>query len=831
MRMLLPLFVAAISLVGPATSFSPTPHPDQEAAEQVVRIVDVEIQGAGERSAKIANLLAFKVGDEFRQESINESISWLLKYKSIKVPKVYSEIVSEFELRVIFVVELPDVAWGRLLFEGNEHFERQELLDHSGLLLSQSIGQGRLESFIREWEDFYRQEGFAHVSIQTETTEQEGEVKVLIHEGPEVSISRLNFIGNTRFVGSQLIGLDLEGEMESGTGWFFWSSSTYNPEAIHADITALKKLYREYGYFDVSISVDEPVFYDEGEKVELTFRIHEGEPYIVDSIIFEAVGGSSLQVPEEELQALMHLKPGMVYQRSHLLADLVALRAYFGAKGHPVTLAQSQMEDGFLMINPRQAEQLPEPIVDKKAHRTKLVWRIAEGIPKKIRDVKISGNTNTRDAVIRREIFLEPGDLARTDLADRSKRRLMGQNYYFDAETGAPFVDYQFIPVAGLPELVDLQFQVKEGSGTGNFQFGGGLGSMGSMLMIQYKKSNFDITRPPSSWGSAITEILDGRAFTGGGQQFSLNAMPGTDYSRYSMNFFEPDLFGDHLNRIGFGTTFNRSNLRLRTHDENRTSAALKFSRHFSREWSLWASPGYEIVGMSDFSDGAPEVMLNDLGDHYLHRVSLGSSYNSVIDPFNPKDGMRGGFHVTQGGGALGGDWDYLKAQANFSKFFPLWKDGLGRPWVFSLETAVGRAWPQGDTETIPYTQRFFLGGQSSLRGFYIRRAGDSENDYPLGGESMWRSTVEFSLPMASSLKRGVSGEYEWARLALFLDAGQLGNTFSDLDPMRASAGVSFRIRIPFMPQMPLLLDFGVPILREDEDRERIFTFTFGSMF
>ena len=828
MRLILPVLVAATALLSPLAAYSPTPVPQEEA---VVEIQEIEIRGADDHREQILDFLNIKVGDAYDPERANAWLISLPKYKSITIKDIFIEPLNETSVKLILVVEVPDAIWNRLIFEGLEHLSRQDLMDTSHLQVGQSLNRSRLDSLILAWENQYKQLGFAHVSITVQSTMNPGEVLLVVDEGEEVDIGRINFVGNTRFPGSNLIGLDLIGEMESDTGWFFWATTTYNPEALLGDITAIKVLYQEYGYFDAEVSIDEPVYYDNGEKVQITFRIEEGLPYVVDSIRFESVSGESLTIPQDELTALLRMKPGMVYQKAYAQADLMALRALYGAKGHPVASFGAADAEGFLQINPSHFDSMPAIFNDPETHLSTVVWQIREGTPKKIRNVLITGNHNTRDPVIRREIYLEPGDSARTDEADRSKRRLLGQGYYFDPETGTPFVDYGFLAVPQQPDWVDLEFRVKEGPGTGNFQFGGGLGSLGSMLMIQYKKSNFDITRPPSSLGASFIEIFDGRAFTGGGQQFSINAMPGTEYSRYSMNFHEPDLFGDHVEQIGFGVNFNKSNLRLRTHLEERAAASVRFSRHLSREWSLWASPGYEVVGMNEFSAGAPDVMLNDEGDHTLHRFSIGSSFNSVLNPFSPIEGIRLNGNLTQGGGPLGGDWDYLKGTASFSKYFPLFEDGLGRRWVFSAKASVGRAWPQGDSDTIPYTQRFFLGGQSTLRGFYVRGAGTSVNSFPLGGEAMWRSTTELSLPFASTLKRGVSGEYEWARLAFFLDAGQLGESFSDLDPMRAAVGVSFRIRIPFMPQMPLVLDFGKPILSEEGDRERLFTFTFGSMF
>ena len=127
----------------------------------------------------------------------------------------------------------------------------------------------------------------------------------------------------------------------------------------------------------------------------------------------------------------------------------------------------------------------------------------------------------------------------------------------------------------------------------------------------------------------------------------------------------------------------------------------------------------------------------------------------------------------------------------------------------------------------MPFSELYWLGGQGSLRGFEYRGIGEVDG-YPVGGQSSWNSSLELRFPILSGQQKDRVEEFQWARGAFFVDAGSFGDSFGDLQPTRVSAGFGVRIRIPFMPQLPLALDFGWPIQKEEGDDIQIFSLTFG---
>jgi outer membrane protein insertion porin family len=141
----------------------------------------------------------------------------------------------------------------------------------------------------------------------------------------------------------------------------------------------------------------------------------------------------------------------------------------------------------------------------------------------------------------------------------------------------------------------------------------------------------------------------------------------------------------------------------------------------------------------------------------------------------------------------------------------------------------VRKAWTQGDLTALPYPEKFYLGGQNSVRGFNFRGIGEDPSGFGVGGEVAWNTSVELRMPMISTRQRGMVEEFEMARWGLFLDAGSFGTNFGNLESTRVAAGVAVRVRFPALPTAPLSLEFGWPLQSESGDDTRVFAFTIGN--
>jgi outer membrane protein insertion porin family len=134
-----------------------------------------------------------------------------------------------------------------------------------------------------------------------------------------------------------------------------------------------------------------------------------------------------------------------------------------------------------------------------------------------------------------------------------------------------------------------------------------------------------------------------------------------------------------------------------------------------------------------------------------------------------------------------------------------------------------------GGLDELPYTERFYLGGHTSVRGFQFRGIGEDGNGFPRGGDVAWDASVEMRFPLLSTRQRGLIDEFEMIRGGLFIDMGSYGDAWDTLTPTRAAVGFGIRMRFPAMPTAPLSLDFGWPIRSLEGDDERVFSFTLGN--
>lgn len=801
-----------------------------ELAQQETIVEQILVEGAPGREAEIIGSIQQQVGAPLNQTGLTRSQQWLWKYKRVRVDSIEEQPGSNANSVILVFHVTPLSTWRRAAFVGNLEFDRSEL-ELWGGLFGQSMDSSSVEVIRKRLLDRYHQEGYAHVTV---TPEQGAEDEMVFHivEGPEVTIEEVNFVGNDAITGGVWFtpGLDIYENLQGSTGGIFGGAS-YNPMQIQEDANAIATLYRDYGFLEVQVSSD--VQFDGSDQSDaiVTYTIVEGPVYTVRSIEIRSGDGNQLRFSQDELTTLLELKPGDPFEKARIDRDRIHLQKHYSGKGYPSSARVHRnpgSKGSFLSVGGSAPGSSVDSLIDAEEPVVDLVFLIVEGKPRRLRDVVIRGNRRTQDRVIRRDIQAEPGDLVTEEDAVRSYRRLSGLGYFRD-ENRQPYVNW-FWQDIGDPELLDLVFEVKDVGSNNRLRFGGSWNSdNGPALLIDLTKTNFDITDTPSSFGSSLAEIWNGTAFTGAGQSLSISLRPGTVFSSYAISFTEPDLLGEHLNRLSLNVT-GRKNLRLfSTHDEERTQVGFTLGRRFGRYFTVFAGPETQKVTIDDIDPGAPADLLDFAGDNRLNTFTVGARYNTVEDPFSPVDGLNYAVFLNQSGRFMGGDWDYLKATLRTENYFPVWEDSLGRPWTFGVSGRVRKAWVSSELGNLPYPEKFYLGGQSSVRGFNFRGIGEDGSGFATGGDVSWDASAELRFPIVSNRQRGLVEEFEMVRGGLFIDAGSIGPDFGNLISTRVSGGLALRMRFAALPTAPLSLDFAWPLASEDGDDTRVFSFTIGN--
>ncbi len=646
----------------------------------------------------------------------------------------------------------------------------------------------------------YEKKGYldTEISYQTELVgENEVIVKFFVDERKPVRVTKVIFEGN-----QYLSDRKLKKIMATKERWFLsflTGAGNLDREALNADTERLTAYYYEHGHIDVR--VDDPVVERGEDGLTVTFKIDEGNTYHFGAI--EVVGETLPRV--EERDAEMGAKPGEIFRPSKLREDMNLITEQYG-------------DEGYAFVN-----VTPETNIDARANTVDVSYRVTRGPEVFIDRIEISGNTKTRDKVIRRELELVEQRRFSGSKLRRSQERLRRLGFFEDVNIATR--------KAQRDDRLDVIVDVREGS-TGAFSAGAGISSGESFLFnVRLSEAN-----------------LFGR-----GQRLVLNADFGSIRRNLSASITEPYLLDTQLT-LGVDA-FNWELI----FDE--------FTRGGTGGGARVLYP-FEAMGVDELSLGPlGRVPLIDtqLGLEYriesaeisdvsrtaasVIRAAQGTSLTSAIVPrifrdtrnhrFDPTSGSVQDFSIEVAG--LGGDSQFIKAESRARWYLPLWKSPVG---TFTLSTGwnFGYGLGYGSERELPLFERYFPGGINSVRGFEVRSLGprvpvfdqSKENDdsCPLGksrcarlirrdvigGSQQLIFNNEIIYPLVESL--GLKG-------VLFFDAG---NAFSanegiDFGGMRMSMGAGLRWLSPIGP---LHIVMAFPLNARVGDDTQTVQFSFG---
>lgn len=745
---------------------------------------------------------------------------------------------------VLSLVEMPSDLEPR--FIGNDAIKLERLKewalleDRTELFLHQAprVRQRILEGYQRE--GFY----WAEVNVVTrgedEASAALSDVIFEIREGPRVRVRGVEIRGNHSMPDerswlffkdglSHLAKRELAGKRL--TNWF---GSKFVAETLEADVLAMRQVYRDRGWLDAVVEVERLEFNAQRNRVTIHIAVDEGPRYTVSKLSVEAVQytedpqkddvlPAQLEIPEADLLARCRLVPGAVLERVAVDKDREALREAFGELGriYHDTLPRGVSWD-FLE---------PVYVFDVANKTAEVIYRVVQGRRLTIREVQFAGTSHTRDRVLRREVSVFPGDQADLKEINRSLSRIHGTGYFNDEynrlEHRLPF--YRFVPVDGDPGAVDLVFEVQEGRVI-DFSISGGVDSNDGLFgILTLGMRNFDAADTPRSFSSTFREVYDKEAFHGAGQRVDIELAPGTELSRYRFRFLEPDLFRLHLNPISLDVDLSKRIRRYDTHDEDRFIAKIALGRKFTQDLSLSVGYVWSDVEVDDLDDPAVPPTLaaqEPLGEQVVTGPTFDLLYRKLDNYISPREGYSLRWNNRFNLGDLGSDIEYIDSQVHLDGYRPVGEKEDGSKILLHLAFDAGVSPPIGDTDELPYSERSFLGGSQNMRGFAFRGVGpvDELSGYALGGETYVNASLEWIYPLHSVTQPGTYQRQEMLRGIVFTDWGVLDVDPFQIDPREIRGSVGFGIGLAY--PLPLSLNFGFPVVYEDEDIRQVFSFT-----
>lgn len=756
----------------------------QDAQQEIVD--DIRFFGLKRiRRIAIFPKLETSIGAPFSQDVLDRDIHRLYQWNQFEDIQVIKTVLAPGKVKLEFqFVERPYVSG--VIFAGRQKIKQETLQG----LISTEVGAPAKEFTLQQDEEAlrakYLEKGYSLVDIQTQKLEDgQGGVQIIfqISEGPKMRITDLDIHGNYALTDRRL-----QKFMQNKQKMFIFRQGRFNFDLLEEDMDRLTAYYRSQGFLDATVETSDIDLSSDMRDVSIDVQVDEGDRYFVRDIRFDIRGDAPDVISERELRAYMRLFEGGPLLWEDLQADTRKIQIMYGALGRNYT----------------QVNYEPEYL--ENSNEVSLLFKITVSSEVIINRIVIRGNAVNRDKVIRRELSVYPGERFNQEEFERSLSRLRSLNYFAR-------ITYDFYP-SDAPGLYDLILEVEEQE-TGRLHLGGAIdvgGGGGIFGYISYQQPNFDAR----DWPKKLSDWLPGRKFVGGGQFFELRFQPGTRLTQIQFRFREPYLWDQ---AIGFNVNATIAQLRFIRSDVLTTGINVGVDRRFWRKLLLGASVGTRRQDVHDVSAFAPDDVFAVKGVNWVNTLSLSATMTDVDDYILPSEGYSISTNYDLAGGPLGGDFDYHKIVVSGSKYYTILVNDEELKHILELRSSLGYIKEYGDTDVVPITERFFSGGLGSVRGFEYWEVGPKQNDDPIGGNVSWTSTAEYSFP--------IPGMGDVMRGALFVDAGNLAADWSDFEfsETRVSTGFGFRVKVPFLGQNPVQLDFGFPIKKEPGDNSRLINF------
>ncbi len=768
------LLSLAVGWIGPA------PRANAQGVEPAGRpIADIQIQGLEQVSEQLVrNQIRSQVGEAYDPETVQQDIVRLTHLG--RFSEVSAEVTPTEENSVILtfqVQEQPLLADVQVV--GNKALTDQTLLQKVQLRSGDPIDTFLIDRGKQRIVEAYEDKGYfvADVTVDDKLLSEQNILVYQVREGPKVRIRKISFEGNAIYADKQL-----DAQITSDEYFPIFKAGELSREQLELDAASIRDFYRARGYLDAQVGRRIELSPDQQNAV-VVFVVQEGSRYTVGQVRVEG----NRQFAAEQIRRVMPLTPGDVFSQDAVHRSQAAVKDMYGKLGYLETDVQID-----------RLFHADEPKVD-------LLVQLKEGTPSRVGQVTLRGNELTQDKVILRQVRgMTPGRPYNRTGVEETRRRLRESPLFSDAQ----------VTVLGEPEdrVRDVLIEVNEKS-TGSINFGAGVSSdfgvAGNISIIQ---RNFDITDVPESAG----EFLTGRAFRGAGQYFSLNLQPGNEVSRYSVSFNEPYLFeSDYF----FDTNLFYFNRQRSDYDERRLGARFGIGQRFGDVWSASVRACAATRCRSATSTPAPPVDVFDVeGDSLITGLGFNLERNTTDSFVFPTRGNKWTFGLERVG-ALGGDYDFTRLSTSFQQFWTVDEDFFGRKSVLSGRVEMDYIF---EDNKAPVFERYYAGGHRTFRGFDYRGVGPRGirqdtgtlgND-PVGGNWMVLAGLEYNFPLYQEVLRGV----------VFTDMGTVQKDIG-LDQWRVSIGTGLRIQVPFLGQAPFALDFAIPLLKEENDETRIFSF------
>jgi outer membrane protein insertion porin family len=842
---------------------------------QRARLAEIRITGNQRvEEESIRRRLSMQPGDPFTREALQEDVRSVYQMGYFRDVQVDLRETEQGKIITYVVAENPIIR--SINYAGNRHVKKEKLDEILTIKPNQTMDFRKLYENQQRIQSYYSQSGYYLATVKyslLQVDENSVAVTFDVTEGNKLKLKKIDFVGNERFDDGDLKSMmkTKEWDLLSPVMNRINNRGIYQEPVFFEDLQKVTEYYMDRGY--LRANVGDPVVTHDKESLFVKVEVREGEPYTVGSV--DVRGDEFLDATAARKKFM--IKSGDIFNRRLMTEDIDALTDKYSNRGF------------------FYASVTPLTALDDGEKRVDITYEVEEGRLIYVEDIDVVGNTKTRDNVIRRQLAVSEGALYNAAAVNLSKNRVKALGYFEDVTVNTR--------VGSTENQLDLTVGVKERP-TGSFSFGAGFSSVDQFIFaaqIQQqnlfgkgqqvalsadlggRRSNaaFRWADPyvlGSNWATRVDAFIDSREFNdftreGRGAGLSVG-YPVYDNTRVFAGY---DFEGQEVSELGFDSTalLIREDVRGGADTGTFTTTLIRDTRddRLDPKRGTLFSIGLEAAG-------------GGVGDNEFTKVEGRATWWFPFKLFPWESTIA--VNVRAGGAEPRNTLEDYELNESITTlgtqpapgFDPCVFPGCeGSQEVTSVPSNVsfqegdsaqpGRTFPLSVIDAdqlLPITERFFLGGLNSVRGYKARSLGprratmqrvllsdvaaggvgagggsaipdgtiqyivadrdgngiiDREDTEVIGGNKYALFNLEYQFPL--NRRVGLGGLF-------FFDGGQ---AFAEGDPirfgdLRTSAGAGVRWRSPFGP---LRFEWGVPLERREGEDRSVFEFSVGSSF
>ena len=744
-----------------------------QSAEEFV-IEDIRVEGLERITpGTVFNYLPMQIGDTFDDSRSSEAVRALFKtgfFDDVRLERDENVLVFSFKERP---------AIGTITMTGNEDIKTDDLLDNLrqfGFAEGRVFVQAQLDQVEQELRRQYFSFGKYAVKIDTTVSELSNNrvaVEIDVSEGVAARIKKINIVGNTEFEEDDLLD---EFKLSTPTLFsFFTKNDQYSKQKLSADLESLRSYYLDAGYLNFSIDSTQVSITPDKKDIYITININEGDVYTVTDVKL----AGDLILPESDLFTLVSINSGDLFSRKLVTETSRLLAERLGNEGY-----------SFANVN-----SIPD--INKEDKTVAITFFVDPGKRVYVRRINFSGNTRTRNEVLRREMRQQEGAWISTTQIERGKQRLQRTGYFSD-------VNVETLAVPGAADQVDVTYTVEEAPG-GRLSLGLGFSPAQGLIFT--------------------TSIVQDN-FIGSGKRVGFEFNNSSVNTRYSLTYADPYFSIDGISLGGdiFYRKTDAFNANLANYETREYGATAIFGLPVTENNSVNASVNYtrtKLTLRGITSNTLGKFVTSNDNKYNLLKFTLGFTYDTLNKRILPDKGVQHRINAVLSTPVFSNSLDYYKLSYDTK-----WFKGLYKEFILSLGANIGYADSYGDTTELPFFENFFAGGPRTVRGYQENTLGPRDSlNRPLGGDTLIVGNAELIIPIPflRDFKKSL-------RVTTFVDAGNVFGPSKDvqLGELRYTTGVG---AIWISPFGAIRLSAAVPLNEKSIDDIQNFQFTFGTTF